>query len=291
MRAGAPCRRTGGRRGIAPPRQPARGAQAPGVGRVLVGTSGFVYAHWKGVFYPPDLPPRLWLPRYCAEFPTVELNSTFYRLPRPEAVDRWREETPPGFVFAAKGSRFLTHMKRLLDPVPGLERYFGSVGRLRDKLAVVLWQLPPRWRVNPERLDAFLSALPRRFRYAVEFRDESWYCDATCDVLERHGAAFCEHDLIARPPPRLTGSFRYVRFHGRAGKYGGRYGAEALGPRARDYALHARHGDVYVYFNNDLGGHAVADARALIAMLPRAVRYDAGRADGRGPIGGPPKRA
>ncbi len=252
------------------------------MGRVFVGTSGFVYAHWKGIFYPPDLPPRLWLPRYFSEFSTVELNNTFYRLPRPEAVDRWREQTPPGFVFAAKGSRFMTHMKRLLDPEAGLARYFEPVGRLGDKLAVVLWQLPPRWHANPERLDAFLSALPRRYRYAVEFRDESWYCDAVCDVLDRHGAAFCEHDIVARPPPRLTGSFRYVRFHGHTGRYSGRYGAAALAPRARDYAHHARRGDVYVYFNNDVGGHAIADARDLIAMLPRSVRYEAGRAGASG---------
>jgi uncharacterized protein YecE (DUF72 family) len=238
------------------------------VGRILVGTSGFVYAHWKGILYPPGLPPRLWLAHYASEFETVELNATFYRLPRPEAVDRWRDGTPPGFVFAAKGSRFLTHMKRLLDPEPGLARYFEPVDRLRDKLAVVLWQLPPRWGVNLERLGAFLSALPRGVRHAVEFRDESWYDEAVCDLLDARGVAFCEHDLVARPPPRPTGGFRYVRFHGRTGRYRGRYGARALTPWARDLTRHARHGDAYVYFNNDLGGHALGDARDLLAMLP-----------------------
>lgn len=248
------------------------------MGRVLVGTSGFVYQHWRGILYEEDLPQRLWLPRYAREFPTVELNATFYRLPRAEAVQRWRVETPSGFVFAAKGSRYLTHMKRLLDPSPGLERYFEPVSLLRRKLAVVLWQLPPRWRANPERLDAFLAALPRRWRYAVEFRDESWYAPEICDVLDRHGAAFCEHDLIPLRPPRLTGGFRYLRFHGHAGKYSGRYGAEALAPHARGLSRFAAQGDAFVYFNNDAAGHAVHDARDLIAMLPERVRR--GEAEG-----------
>lgn len=244
------------------------------MGHVLVGTSGFVYAHWRGILYPPDLPQRLWLARYVSEFGTVELNNTFYRLPRPEAVDRWRLETPPGFVFAAKGSRFVTHLKRLLDPAPALARYFEPVARLREKLAVVLWQLPPRWRANPERLETFLAALPRGggLRHAFEFRDESWYRDDVCDLLDAHGDAFCEHDLVPRPPPRLTGGFRYLRFHGHTGKYRGRYGPEALAPWARELARSARRGDAFVYFNNDVGGHAVQDARDLLALLPPRVQ-------------------
>ena len=242
------------------------------MGTVLVGTSGFVYAHWKGILYPRDLPPRLWLARYAREFDTVELNNTFYRLPGPHAVDRWRAGTPPGFVFAAKGSRFMTHMKRLRDPGAGLARYFEPVARLREKLAVVLWQLPPRWRADLPRLEAFLAVLPRGVRYAFEFRDESWYDEAVCEVLDRHGAAFCEHDLLPRRPPRLTGAFRYLRFHGHTGKYRGRYGAEALAPFARDLARQARRGDAYVYFNNDVGGHAIMDARDLVALLPPRAR-------------------
>lgn len=245
------------------------------MGQVFVGTSGFVYPHWRGLFYPRDLPQPAWFARYSSEFSTVELNNTFYRLPRADAVDRWRDQSPPHFVFAAKGSRFVTHMKRLLEPERGLGRYFEPVGRLRHKLAVVLWQLPPRWKANPDRLDAFLSAVPREVRHAFEFRDESWYADEVCDVLGRHGAAFCEHDIISRPPPRLTGDFRYVRFHGRTGRYSGRYGPAALAPRARDFARFARRGDVYVYFNNDTGGHAIADARDLMAMLPPSTLYRA----------------
>jgi uncharacterized protein YecE (DUF72 family) len=245
------------------------------MGRILVGTSGFSYQHWRGLFYPADLPQERWLERYVSEFPTVELNTTFYRLPRGEAVERWRRETPAGFVFAAKGSRFMTHMKRLLDPALGLSRFFAPVSRLGPKLAVVLWQLPPRWGANVERLDAFLSALPRRLRraplrHAVEFRDASWYAEPVCDVLDRHGAAFCEHDLVPLAPPRLTGGFRYLRFHGATGKYAGRYGAEALRPWASGLARWSRRGDAFVYFNNDIGGHALEDARDLRALLEEA---------------------
>jgi uncharacterized protein YecE (DUF72 family) len=241
------------------------------MGRVHVGTSGFAYRHWRGVLYPPELPARLWLRRYCSEFSTVELNNTFYRLPRPDAVDRWRRDAPAGFLFSAKGSRFLTHMKRLLDAERGLARFFEPVSRLGEKLAVVLWQLPPGWKADPERLDRFLSALPRGVRHAFEFRDESWYADEVCAALDRHGAAFCEHDLVARPPPRLTGGFRYVRFHGTTGAYAGRYGPRALRPWADDLSRSARRGDAFVYFNNDVDGHAVEDARALLALLGGAA--------------------
>ncbi len=247
------------------------------MGQIHVGTSGFVYPHWKGILYPPDLPPRLWLGRYVREFDTVELNTTFYRLPRADAVSRWRAETPSRFVFAAKGSRFITHMKRLLDPGPGLARYFEVVSRLGAKLAVVLWQLPPRWRANPERLDAFLAALPAGPRHAVEFRDPSWYSEEVCEVLARHGAAFCEHDLVPLAPPRLTGGFRYLRFHGQTGKYEGRYGATALAPVARDLLAWRDRGDAFVYFNTDHGGHAIHDARDLLALVGARPHADAGR--------------
>jgi len=242
------------------------------VGRVLVGTSGFVYAHWKGVLYPPELPPRQWLQEYARTFSTVELNNTFYRLPRADAAERWRVETPPGFLFAAKGSRYLTHMKRLLEPSQGLARFFEPLSRLGHKLVVILWQLPPRWRVNPDRLEQFLVALPPGVRHAFEFREESWYSEEICAILDAHGAAFCEHDLIARPPPRFTGGFRYLRFHGRTGKSQGRYGRETLAAWSSQLTRWSRDGrDVYVYFNNDTGGQAVHDARGLMAQIEDAL--------------------
>ncbi len=235
--------------------------------RIRIGTSGYVYRHWRGVLYPEGLPQRAWLPRYASVFDTVELNATFYRLPSPESVARWREAVPPGFTFAVKGSRYLTHMKRLLDADEGLRRFYEPMARFGPTLGPVLWQLPPHVKADPPRLDRFLGRLPRG-RHAFEFRDPGWYLEETCAVLERHRAAFCEHDLVARAPPRHTGGFRYVRFHGTTGRYGGRYGSAALAPHARDYLGSAVRGeDVFVYFNNDLGGHAVRDALDLLALV------------------------
>lgn len=231
-----------------------------------VGTSGWQYRHWRGVLYPPGLPARAWLDRYADFFDTVELNATFYRLPTAAAVDRWREGVPAGFAFAVKGSRYLTHLKRLRDVGQGLDRFFTPVSRLAGSLGPVLWQLPPQLGPDPERLETFLSRLPAG-RYAVEFRHPGWYSRETCAVLERHQAAFCEHDRLELRPPRPTGGFRYLRFHGTTGRYGGRYGPAALHPHAEDLLAWTRAGrDAWVYFNNDLGGAAVRDALDLLAL-------------------------
>jgi uncharacterized protein YecE (DUF72 family) len=226
-----------------------------------------MYRHWRGVLYAEGLAQRQWLPRYAELFDTVEMNATFYRLPTPESVERWRDAVPPGFVFAVKGSRYLTHLKRLLDTEEGLRRFYAPVSRFGRELGPVLWQLPPHMKPDHDRLDRFLGRLPRG-RHAVEFRHPDWYSQETCAVLEAHGAAFCEHDLVQRLPPRLTGGFRYVRFHGKTGKYSGRYGGGTLRRFATDYlATAARGEDVFVYFNNDVGGHAVRDALDLLALL------------------------
>jgi uncharacterized protein YecE (DUF72 family) len=234
---------------------------------IHLGTSGYVYRDWKDVFYPKGLPASRWLDHYSQVFSTVELNATFYRLPTPSAVDGWRDRSPKGFRFAAKGSRYLTHMKRLKDPGPGIDRYFELISRLGKKLSVVLWQLPPQMdRADPGRLAGFLEKLPRRgLRHAVEFRSAAWYTPEICEVLDAFGAAFCEHDLVARVPPRLTGGFRYLRFHGATGKYRGRYGKRALSPYARDLLQKDR--DAYVYFNNDHFAHAIRDALDLSELL------------------------
>lgn len=258
-----------------------------------VGTSGYVYQDWRGVFYPEGLPSREWLRYYAGRFDTVELNGTFYRLPPPGCARRWRDTVPAGFVFAAKGSRYLTHMKKLRDPVQGLERYYERSGGLRPKLAVVLWQLPPMLsKPDLPRLDAFLSAQPKDVRHAVEFRSEDWYVPEVCDLLDRHGAAFCEHDLIERRPPRPTGGFRYVRFHGSEPlkrKYHGRYGRERLAPWARDLA--AWDGDAFVYFNNDWHGAAVFDALDLIDLIRREHESSRLSRSRRHTVGGRPRAA
>jgi uncharacterized protein YecE (DUF72 family) len=247
-----------------------------------VGTSGYQYAHWRGLLYPPGLAQRRWLTLYALLFDTVELNATFYRLPAPEAADRWRDQVPAGFLFAVKGSRYLTHMKRLLETGAGVRRFHRPIARLGEKLGPVLWQLPPRMKPDPARLDAFLSRLfPGR--HAVEFRDAAWYTEETCAVLDRHGAAFCEHDRVQAPPPRLTGGWRYLRFHGPTGRYDGRYGERALAAVADGLRAWSRAGrDAFAYFNNDVGGHAVHDARTLLALLgaPRIAPEEAAAALG-----------
>jgi uncharacterized protein YecE (DUF72 family) len=251
------------------------------VGRILVGTSGWQYDHWRGVLYPEGLARRLWLPRYAERFPTVELNATFYGLPTPEASRRWREGTPPGFAFAAKGSRYITHLKRLRDPARALHRFFRALRPLGPRLEVVLWQLPPRFRPDLGRLEAFLRRLPGGVRHAFEFRDPAWYDEAVCRVLHRHGAAFCEHDLVDRSPPRATGGFRYLRFHGTSAGYGGLYGEARLRPWADDLRRWRRRGDAFVYFNNDLGGCAVKDALALATLLGLASAATGAHRSGR----------
>lgn len=235
---------------------------------IHVGTSGYAYPHWRGLLYPHDLAVAHWLERYAAFFSTVELNATFYRLPTAAAVDRWRDETPPRFVFACKGSRYLTHMKRLRDG-EGLERFFSVVLRFGKKLGPVLFQLPPQMtRPEPERLAQFLDRLPPGVRAVFEFRSAGWYTDEVCDVLDAHGAAFCEHDLVSARPPRATGGFRYVRLHGASAKYHGRYGASGLRALAADLARwSARRKTAWVYFNNDAYGHALFDAATLGTLL------------------------
>lgn len=242
---------------------------------ILVGTSGYAYDHWRGVLYPEGFPKSRWLSRYAETFSTVELNATFYRFPSARAAARWRESTPPGFVFAVKGSRFLTHMKRLQAPPESLARFFAPLAELGGKLRVILWQLPPGMRPDPARLDRFLAHMPPGLRCAVEVRDPSWYSEEVCAVLDRRGAALCEHDLC-QPPPRPTGGFRYLRFHGATARYAGRYGKAALAPVACD--LLRWKGDVFAYFNNDVGGAAVLDALdlcALVGIRPARVASEA----------------
>ena len=236
---------------------------------VWVGTSGFVYPHWRRIFYPEDLPARAWLEHYAKVFRTCELNATFYRLPAPGVVDGWRDRTPRGFLFACKGSRYLTHLKRLKEPAEGLTRYFDVLGRLGPKLGPVLWQLPPGMKPDLARLEDFLAQLPEGVRHAIELRSEGWYTDEVAGLLDRRGAAFCEHDLVARRPPRLTGGWRYLRFHGTSGKYAGRYGRRALRPVAEDLGRFP--GDAYAYFNNDTCGAAVVDALDLLELLGEGV--------------------
>jgi uncharacterized protein YecE (DUF72 family) len=245
-------------------------------GRILIGTSGWHYRHWVGPFYPPRLPARERLRFYAERFPSVELNNTFYRLPRAEAVAGWRDGTPEGFVFACKGSRFLTHMKKLKDAGDGIARFFAAIGPLREKLGPILFQLPGGWRVNAERLDEFLKAVPKGHRYAFEFRDETWFTAEVIDLLRRSGAALCAWDFDRRQSPvELTADFAYVRLHGPDGPYRGSYDDRALRGWARRLGAWRDKGiDAYCYFDNDDSGYAAANAARLMQMVGGAGKAD-----------------
>jgi uncharacterized protein YecE (DUF72 family) len=235
---------------------------------IRIGCSGWQYKHWKGDFYPADLPQDRWLEHYTHTFDTVELNNSFYRLPSPQAFSNWRDRTPPRFLFAVKASRFLTHMKKLNDPEEPLTRFFEAATELGPKLGPVLYQLPPRWPASPERLRQFVEVLPTRVRQVIEFREPSWYAPAIMEILESAGLSLCLHDMPGSTAPRVRlGPIGYVRFHG-VTKYGGRYDVETL--RSWSEWLRGEHEagrDVFAYFNNDTGGHAPRDALRLAELL------------------------
>lgn len=235
---------------------------------VRVGCSGWQYRHWRGDFYPAELPQSRWLEYYAAHFDTVEINNTFYQLPEAATFAAWGRRAPHRFLYALKASRYLTHMKKLKEPEEPIERFFSRARQLGTSMGPVLYQLPPRWPVNVERFAAFLRALPRRRRHAFEFREPSWYCDEIFALLKKHGAALCLHDMIGSASPRIAvGPFVYVRFHGTT-RYAGRYGDDTLARWADWLAGCVGQGTgVYAYFNNDVGGHAPRDATRLRAML------------------------
>ena len=234
-----------------------------------IGTSGWHYPHWRGAFYPEDLPEQGRLAYYAGIFDTVEINNSFYRLPSEETLRDWAERTPPGFVFACKASRYITHMKKLKDPDQSLASFLDRIAVLGDKLGPVLFQLPPRWRPNAARLEAFLEALPGDRRFTFEFRDPRWNEPEVLRLLERHGAAFCCFDLGGtRSPIQVTADFAYIRLHGPGAPYRGSYDDACLADWAERIATWQADGlDVYCYFDNDERAYAPANARSLLAML------------------------
>jgi uncharacterized protein YecE (DUF72 family) len=241
-----------------------------GPAQVRIGTSGWIYRHWRGVFYPQRLPARAWFAHYAAAFDTVEINNSFYRLPSEPAMDAWARQAPPGFLYALKASRFLTHMKKLRDAEGPLALVLGRARRLGAHLGPILYQLPPHWHCDLPRLCAFLKLLPADLRHVFEFRDPSWYAPAVRDALAEHGACFCIHDLRGQDcPPWLTGPAVYLRFHGpSAAAYAGRYSRDQLRRWAGRIAEYAGAGrDVFAYFNNDAAGHAVANAAELRQLV------------------------
>ena len=240
-----------------------------GRGTIRIGTSGWNYDHWKGPFYPDDLAQKDWLAFYAERFPTVEVNNTFYQLPEKKTVRAWLDDAPDDFVFAVKASRYITHMKKLKDPKESLRRFLEATEVFGDRLGPVLFQLPPSWNVNEERLATFLEALPDDLRCAFEFRDESWFNDDIMELLRSHGSAFCVYHLAGRRSPKeVTADFTYVRLHGPGDKYEGSYDQRALSGWAGAFSSWADKGlDVFCYFDNDDSGYAAKNAGSLAEML------------------------
>jgi len=237
--------------------------------KYCVGCSGWHYEHWRGLYYPGELPKPKWLQFYARQFTTVELNNSFYRLPSEKAFTTWRESTPDNFIFAVKVSRFITHIKRLKNLGSAVENFLSRADLLGKKLGPLLYQLPPNMKRNDELLQNFLSSLPSKYQHVIEFRHESWIDDAVFDILRRHNAGLCVFDMPGFSCPLVaTSDFAYVRFHGSEGLYSSCYSDQDLSQWAQRIAglgqnIKAR----YIYFNNDAEAFAVKNAITLENFL------------------------
>ena len=243
-------------------------------GRARIGCSGWQYKHWRGNFYRDELRQRAWFEHYATVFDTVEINNSFYRLPEAHTFADWAARAPARFLFAVKASRFLTHMKKLKDPEEPVERFFSRARALGRHLGPVLYQLPPRWKLDVGRLEHFLHVLPRDAQHVLEFREPTWYSPEVQALVRRHGVSICVHDMPGSASGRIrVGPILYVRFHGASGRYDGSYSDAQL----EDWAGWLRDAladgvDVYAYFNNDVGGHAPRNALTLRRQLDRLMQ-------------------
>lgn len=238
---------------------------------IFIGTSGWNYDHWKGSFYPDDLKQAGWLEYYQTQFRTVEINNSFYQLPDIKTLKDWSNKVCKAFMFAPKANRYITHMKKLSNPDDSVDKMISTFSTLEDKLGPVLFQLPPNWNYNQERLESFLSMLPDNHRWVFEFRDKSWINDDACALLEKYGAAFCIYDITGYESPEyITADFIYVRLHGpdQDQKFKGSYSESKLSEWADRLNKWKQGGrDVFVYFNNDEQGFAPQNALTLKRIL------------------------
>lgn len=244
--------------------------EPPATRGLWVGTSGWSYKHWRGVFYPSSLPSRRWLEYYSGRFATAEVNYSFYRLPSESTLRAWVETVPAGFLFAVKGSRYITHVLRLRGAAEATALFMNRVDLLGDGLGPVLWQLPPTLERDTALLAQFAAVLPPGRRHVFEFRHPSWHTDEVWRLLHECGCHLCVHDWGTAAAPRLViGDLAYVRLHGGRGGEGGKYATPELQSWA-DWIRASRESasvTFYVYFNNDALGNAVADAQALLGLV------------------------
>ena len=241
------------------------------IGRYYIGTSGWSYPHWVGPFYPPGISPAGFLQYYLGFFNSVELNNTFYRLPQKSSVERWGRMAPDPFLYSVKGSRYITHMKRLRDTSESMDLFLNSVQPLGGHLGPLLFQLPKNFKLDLQRLKEFLVRLTGKYRYVFEFRDPSWFTDSVFSLLEDQGAGICIYDIEGRQSPiEVTTDFVYVRLHGPLKAYQGSYSDSQLREWAffiRDMRLAGR--DCFLYFDNDQDGHAPLNALRARELLEK----------------------
>ena len=246
------------------------GVKGVSTGHIHIGTSGWTYDGWRGPFYPDDVAKKDWLRFYATRFTTTEINGSFYRTPSLKSVRAWRDHTPKDFRFVWKASKFITHWKRLSDKSKNsLQLMETRLRALSPKVAAVLFQLPPQFHADAERLEAFLKLLPKRHRYVFEFRHTSWYGDDILELLRQHDAALCISDHGDAPAPwEVTSRLVYVRGHGPGGRYRGSYSAKTLRRWADAIAQWRRQRrDILVYFDNDQKAAAPKDAQRLIDLI------------------------
>lgn len=243
--------------------------------RVFIGTSGYSYKSWDKTFYPKDVPKRRQLEYYLTQFPTVEINATFYRLPGENMVLGWRDRVPEEFIYAVKGSRFITHMKKLVKLDGALDKFFDRVEPLKPRIGTILWQLPGMLKKSATRIDEFLAQLPADYIHAVEFRHPSWYDDEIFAILKKHNAPHVALSSGGMPMNlTVTSDAIYIRFHGLEGGAAHDYTRSELEPWADFLMDQAQAGrTVYAYFNNDINVRAPQNAKMLMEMIgPFAVQ-------------------
>ncbi|HEY8400912.1 MAG TPA: DUF72 domain-containing protein, partial [Cytophagaceae bacterium] len=235
-------------------------------GQIYIGTSGWHYKHWVGRFYPEATKPKDYLTYYLKYFRTVELNNPFYRLPNSQTFEKWKNAVPTDFIFSVKASRFITHKKKLKDSTESLHNFLNNVNSLGHTLGPILFQLPPGWEYNEERLSDFLHALPPSYRYTFEFRNTTWHNDNAYSLLKAHKCAFCIYELEYHISPIIsTTDFIYIRLHGPGTKYAGSYSLKSLETwAARCMQWQSERKDVYLYFDNDQLGYAAFNAISMI---------------------------
>jgi uncharacterized protein YecE (DUF72 family) len=237
-----------------------------------IGTSGWHYEDWQNRFYPKELPKNRWLEFYASLFPTVEINYSFYRLPAENSFASWHAETPAGFIFAVKASRFITHIKRLKNTGEALDKFTARVKILKEKLGPLLFQLPPNMHRNDETLAAFTSGLPQGYKYVIEFRHGSWFTGEVYKILQEHNVGMCVFTMPDFDSPLIsTADFAYIRFHGSDSLYASSYTDTELSAWSEKITRLGRNlKEVFIYFNNDVSGFALNNAITLQTLLGEA---------------------